>query len=107
MERIMKIKTVSPETIFDHADDIKALWESEEIQATFLRRNEFQIEECAKYFLSQVHTVMEKDYVPSLQDIVETRERTQQIIENKFEMTNNNAFAGSKKTQYLILVTFF
>ena len=105
MERVNEIRTVTPEIIFEHADDIKALWECEEIQATFMRRNLFQIEECAKYFLSRVHMVMEHDYVPSVQDIVQVRERTTGIIQHIFTMKDPNSFASKNKEKKLILVS--
>ena len=105
MDRVQMIKTVSPTTIFESADDIKALWESEEIKATFLRRNEFQIEECARYFISKVHQVMEKSYVPTDQDMVQTRERTTGIVEHHFQMSNPNPIGfGQNKAQTVILV---
>jgi len=105
MDRVQMIKTVSPTTIFESADDIKALWESEEIKATFLRRNEFQIEECARYFISKVHQVMEKSYVPTDQDMVQTRERTTGIVEHHFQMSNPNPIGfGQNKAQTVILI---
>ena len=105
LDRVESIKSVRPETIFEVADDIKALWECEEIQATFLRRNEFQIEECAKYFLSRVHQVTEKSYIPTEQDMVQVRERTTGIIEHHFQMKNAGS-VGNEKHQTLILVYF-
>ena len=105
MDRVQELKTVSPATIFESADDIKALWESEEIQATYQRRNEFQIEECAHYFISKVHQCMEKSYVPTDQDMVQTRERTTGIVEHHFQMSNPNPIGfGQNKAQTVILV---
>ena len=88
----------SPEVIFERADDIKLLWESEPIQITYERRNEFQIVECAKYFLSRVHEVLAPDYIPIDQDLLQTRERTIGIVEYKFEMEN----AGRKRTLIMV-----
>ena len=62
--------------MFQLADDIQILWESQPIQEAYERRNEFQIVECAKYFLTKVHEVMHEDYVPTEDDIVNTRVRT-------------------------------
>ena len=103
MVRVENIKHVTPETIYERADDIKALWNSPEIQSTFMRRNEFQIEECARYFLGKVHTVMEKSYMPSEQDMVQVRERTTGIIEHHFHLKQRGSF--NAKPQTLILVS--
>ena len=106
MDQVQAIKTVSPATIFDSAAIIKTLWECEEIQATYLRRNEFQIEECARYFLSRVDQVMEKSYTPTMQDIVQIRERTTGIVEHHFVMNNPNAMGPfQSKPQTVILVS--
>merc|ERR1712029_677776 len=105
MDRVQELKTVSPATIFELADDIKALWESEEIQATYQRRNEFQIEECAHYFISKVHQCMEKSYVPTDQDMVQTRERTEGIVEHHFQMSSSSPVGlGQSKPQTVILI---
>jgi len=94
----MEDKNNTPEVIFERADDIKLLWDSEPIQITYERRNEFQIVECAKYFLSKVHEVLAPDYVPTDQDLLQTRERTVGIVEYKFEMEG----AGRKRTLIMI-----
>ena len=106
MDQVQAIKTVSPATIFDSAAIIKTLWECEEIQATYLRRNEFQIEECARYFLSRVDQVMEKSYTPTMQDIVQIRERTTGIVEHHFVMKNPQSMGPfQSKPQTVILVS--
>ena len=89
--------------MFDCADYIRVLWESEEIQATYLRLNEFQIEEesGSRYFLDQVHKVTHKSYVPTPQDLLCTRERTRQIIEHHFYL---KPLSGERRNKTLILV---
>ena len=77
--------------VLDRADDIKLLWDCEPIQATYKRRNEFQIVECARYFLSKVHEVMEPDYVPSDDDILQIRVQTIGINEHVFNMRGGGA----------------
>ena len=111
--------------MFQLADDIQILWESQPIQEAYERRNEFQIVECAKYFLTKVHQVMHEDYVPTEDDIVNTRVKTVGkekkypcfkiayhflkkfmtflgIIEHEFEMKMESG--SSKKNRTLILV---
>ena len=77
--------------VLDRADDIKLLWDSEPIQTTYKRRNEFQIVECARYFLSKVHEVMEPDYVPTDDDILQIRIQTIGINEHVFNMKGGGA----------------
>jgi hypothetical protein len=98
----------SVKDVFDQADDIKLLWESEYVQSAYSRRNKYQMVECARYFLKQVHTVMAEAYVPSNQDMVQTRVRTEGIIEHTFEMSKNSKGASSRKRgRTLILVSDF
>ena len=77
--------------VLERADDIKLLWDSEPIQTTYKRRNEFQIVECARYFLSKVHEVMEPDYVPTDDDILQIRIQTIGINEHVFNMKGGGA----------------
>ena len=84
------------EDILQRADDIKLLWESSPIQTTYARRNEFQIVECARYFLSKVHEVLHPDYVPTEQDLLQMRMQTIGIIEYKFEMQKHTLVMVSR-----------
>jgi len=84
---LLEDKNPTPEDVLKSADDIKLLWDSEPVQKTYERRNEFQIVECAKYFLSKVHEVLNPDYVPTDQDILQTRIQTIGIVEYKFQMS--------------------
>ena len=88
---LMEDKDLTPEGVLERADDIKLLWESEPIQTTYARRNEFQIVECARYFLSKVHEVMQPDYVPSDDDILQIRVQTIGINEHVFNMKGGGA----------------
>ena len=101
VERLCNIHhtNFTQEDIFQRADDIKLLWESSPIQTTYARRNEFQIVECARYFLSKVHEVLHPDYVPTEQDLLQMRMQTIGIIEYKFEMQ------GGGKRRTLVMVS--
>ena len=98
---LMEDKDLTPEGVLERADDIKLLWESEPIQTTYARRNEFQIVECARYFLSKVHEVLAPNYIPSDQDILQIRHQTIGIVEYKFEMN----YGGSRR-RTLIMVGY-
>ena len=71
MHRVQMIKTVSLDALFENADDIKALWECNGIQACYNRRNEFQFEDnyFASNFVSQVHNFMDTSYLLTDEDI--------------------------------------
>ena len=91
VERLESISQTNftPEDIRQRADDIKLLWDSSPIQKTYERRNEFQIVECARYFLSKVHEVLHPDYVPTEQDLLQMRMQTIGIVKYNFEMQAN------------------
>ena len=55
----------------EHTGRISRLWHSEALQAAYGRRNRFQLVQCAKYFLDRCETVLQEDYVPNDQDIVQ------------------------------------
>ena len=85
----------------EHTPRISRLWKSEALQAAYGRRNRFQLVQCAKYFLDRCETVLEDDYVPNDQDIVQTRVKTTGIVEHDFEIS-----AAGEKPRKLILVRF-
>ncbi len=75
---------LSPLELLAHAENIERLWASEALQAAYEKRNRFQLVECAKYFLTRTSTVLKENYLPSDQDIVQTRVQTTGIIEHDF-----------------------
>ena len=62
------------------------LWKDSGVQAAFLRANEYQLSDCAKYFLDNVGRLGQHGYIPSTQDILHTRVRTSGIVEVKFHI---------------------
>lgn len=97
-QRIDAMMDHSPKSVLDRADDIQMLWENPIVQAVYSRRNQFQIVECASYFLSKVHSVMAENYVPNDDDILQTRVRTVGIVEHSFEIMQR----GRKRTLNLV-----
>jgi len=65
---------------------ISRLWRDSGIQAAFLRANEYQLSDCAKYFLDNVERLGQHSYIPTTQDILHTRVRTSGIVEVKFHI---------------------
>jgi len=59
--------------------------------------------ECAKYFLSRVESVMDPDYEPTDNDIVQARVKTEGIIEHEFEISTRK---GEMKKKLILVRTF-
>ena len=68
------------------------MWKDSGVQAAFLRANEYQLSDCAKYFLDHVTRLGQHGYIPSTQDILHTRVRTSGIVEVKFHIKVNLVF---------------
>jgi len=60
------------------------LWGESAIQAVYARRSEFQIPDCAKYFLDDVPRLVAQGYVPTDQDIIRSRLTTTGIVSTEF-----------------------
>jgi guanine nucleotide-binding protein G(s) subunit alpha len=66
------------------------LWKDKGIQQCFDRANEYQLIDCAKYFLDRVEKLMSPGYVPDEQDILRCRVLTSGIIETTFTLDRVN-----------------
>ena len=64
----------------------EALWDDPGVQQCFERSNEYQLIDCAKYFLDKVSAVKRDDFNPSEQDILRARVLTSGIFETKFRV---------------------
>ena len=53
------------------------------VQDAFNQSNEYQLSDCASYFLSNARRISHSGYVPSTQDILHTRVRTCGVVEVK------------------------
>lgn len=101
-QRIDAMTDQSPQSVFERADDFKLLWENAIVQAVYSRRNQFQIVECAAYFLSKVHLVMAENYLPSDNDILQVRVMTKGIVKHPFEIAQKDR----KRTLILVISQF-
>ncbi|KAI6216701.1 BMA-GSA-1, isoform b [Aphelenchoides besseyi] len=72
-----------PQVFYDHA---AKCWADRGVQTCFERSNEYQLIDCAKYFLDKIAEVRQPDYNPSEQDILRCRVMTTGIFETKFEV---------------------
>lgn len=68
---------------FDH---VELVWQDQGIKDTFERSNEYQLIDCAKYFLDRVANVRQSTYSPTNQDLLRCRVLTRGIIETHFQV---------------------
>ncbi|XP_054917874.1 guanine nucleotide-binding protein G(s) subunit alpha isoform X2 [Dermacentor andersoni] len=76
-----------PAEFYEHTE---ILWKDKGVQAAFERSNEYQLIDCAKYFLDRVATIKQPDYTPNEQDILRCRVLTSGIFETKFQVDKVN-----------------
>lgn len=76
-----------PQEFYEHTE---ILWKDKGVQTCFERSNEYQLIDCAQYFLDRVHIVKQPDYTPTEQDILRCRVLTSGIFETKFAVEKVN-----------------
>jgi hypothetical protein len=65
---------------------VKALWDDPGIQATWERRSEYQVVESIKGFFENVERICAEGYVPTEQDMLQSRVRTTGIITENYDI---------------------
>lgn len=71
------------EQFYDYCED---LWRDRGVIECFERSNEYQLIDCAKYFLDKIAVVRKEDFSPTEQDILRARVLTSGIFETKFRV---------------------
>lgn len=77
---------ITPE-FYDYAAE---LWNDAGVQACYERSNEYQLIDCAKYFLDRISEIRHPDYLPNEQDILRCRVLTSGIFETRFSIEKVN-----------------
>ncbi|CAJ1081596.1 guanine nucleotide-binding protein G(olf) subunit alpha [Xyrichtys novacula] len=92
--RIDYIKSIAPLSDFEYTEDFfehaQKLWEDDGVKACFERSNEYQLIDCAKYFLDRLDAVRRTDYTPTDQDLLRCRVLTSGIFETRFQVDKVN-----------------
>ncbi|XP_063678034.1 guanine nucleotide-binding protein G(i) subunit alpha-3-like isoform X1 [Bolinopsis microptera] len=63
---------------------VKRLWEDRGVQKAYDMRADYQIYDCAQYFFDNIERITERNYLPTIDDILCTRLETTKIVEAKF-----------------------
>jgi len=67
-------------------EDIAALWRDPSIQKTFCRSSEYQLNDSTQYYFENISRISQVGYIPIVQDVMRSREKTTGIVETSFEM---------------------
>ncbi|XP_060631012.2 guanine nucleotide-binding protein G(olf) subunit alpha isoform X1 [Anolis sagrei] len=88
------IKSIAPLSDFEYTQEFfehaKKLWDDEGVKACFERSNEYQLIDCAQYFLERIDSVSMPDYTPTDQDLLRCRVLTSGIFETRFQVDKVN-----------------
>lgn len=71
-------------------ENTEELWKDRGVQQTYERSNEYQLIDCAKYFLDRVSEIKQPNYTPTEQDILRCRVLTSGIFETRFQVDKVN-----------------
>eukprot|EP00761_Pharyngomonas_kirbyi_P008312 gb/GECH01008323.1/.p1 GENE.gb/GECH01008323.1/~~gb/GECH01008323.1/.p1 ORF type:complete len:356 (+),score=72.59 gb/GECH01008323.1/:1-1068(+) len=75
-------KLMSPEL----GENIKNIWEDSAVQQAYSRRNEFQLLDSCNYFMKEIDRISSLDYIPSHQDILRSRTKTEGVKDHIFNI---------------------
>lgn len=87
-----------PQEFFDH---VTLLWADSGIQKCYIRSNEFSLIDSAKYFLDRVHEIRQPNYLPTDQDILCCRKRTNEIQKIEFTVKIPKKYGGGKQAFWM------
>ncbi|KAF2930249.1 hypothetical protein DAI22_05g119900 [Oryza sativa Japonica Group] len=74
--------------------DVKRLWQDPAIQETYLRGSILQLPDCAQYFMENLDRLAEAGYVPTKEDVLYARVRTNGVVQIQFSPVGENKRGG-------------
>lgn len=87
----------------DIFDAIESLWNDNGIRAIYEKRNLFKLADSAKYYFDDISRIRNKDYIPTMEDILRVRIATKGIVEYPFELSSgitiNMVDVGGQKNE--------
>ncbi|XP_076053838.1 guanine nucleotide-binding protein G(f) subunit alpha-like [Oratosquilla oratoria] len=86
------------EEFFGHAE---RLWADEGVQRVYNKQNQYNLIDCAKYFLDRLQRIRQEDYVPTVQDILHCRKRTTDIQKIEFHVKVSRKYGGGSQTFWM------
>ncbi|KAG8009696.1 Guanine nucleotide-binding protein G(s) subunit alpha [Nibea albiflora] len=89
-QKIQDIRKNVKDAIVEFFEHAQKLWEDDGVKACFERSNEYQLIDCAKYFLDRLDSVRRTDYTPTDQDLLRCRVLTSGIFETRFQVDKVN-----------------
>lgn len=81
---------------------MKRLWADAGVQECFQRSNEYHLEDNTAYYLNDLDRISAPEYIPTVEDILRSRDMTTGIVENKFtfkELTFKMVDVGGQRSE--------
>ncbi|XP_074062534.1 guanine nucleotide-binding protein G(z) subunit alpha [Macrotis lagotis] len=81
---------------------MRRLWADPGVQRCFGRSSEYHLEDNAAYYLNDLERIAALDYLPTVEDILRSRDMTTGIVENKFtfkELTFKMVDVGGQRSE--------
>merc|ERR1712216_935577 len=63
---------------------IGEMWNHEQTEEVFERKNEFQLNDSAAYYFEAITRISKPDYLPTVDDVLRSRVRTTGIVQSDF-----------------------
>ncbi|KAK1883618.1 Guanine nucleotide-binding protein G(z) subunit alpha, partial [Dissostichus eleginoides] len=81
---------------------MKRLWGDSGVQECFQRSNEYHLEDNTAYYLNDLDRISALEFIPTVEDILRSRDMTTGIVENKFtfkELTFKMVDVGGQRSE--------
>jgi len=69
-------------------EDVASLWQDQAIKDTFVRSNEYQLNDCTTYYFDNIARISQPGYLPTEQDVLRSRVKTTGVLESTFDVDN-------------------